>query len=181
LPKPWIVVAVGRDECVGAALKQQAAALRVSGNIMWLGERSEVEDLLAASDIFVLPSHQEGFSNALLEAMAANLTVVATAVGGNVDAVIDNETGLLVDAGDPPALAAAMLRLAKDPQLRRRLAGAARARVEQQFTLEACVGHYEKLYRAVSEPNPAPVGKILADIARESARRETAAVTAHAT
>jgi len=117
----------------------------------------------------------------LLEAMAADLAVVATAVGGNVDAVIDNETGLLVDAGDPRALAAAMLRLAKSPQLRRRLAEAARARLERQFTLEACVDRYEKLYRAVSEPNPAPVSEILADTPRESARRDTVAAPIHAT
>jgi glycosyltransferase involved in cell wall biosynthesis len=179
LPKPWIVLAIGRDESIGADLRQQAEALHVSGNIMWLGERSAVEALLAASDIFVLPSHQEGFSNALLEAMAANIAVVATAVGGNFDAVIDNETGLLVRPGDPHALAAAIRRLAKDSQLRHRFAEAARHRVEQHFTLEACVARYEKLYRALNEPNPRPISEILAEDRGESRRSEIAAAPEH--
>jgi glycosyltransferase involved in cell wall biosynthesis len=163
LPRPWRVVAIGRDDGIGAELKRQAQALNISGNILWLGERSDVGGLLAASDIFVLPSHQEGFSNALLEAMAANLPVIATAVGGNVDAVRDNETGLLVSAKDPQGLAAAIARLAKDSSLRRRLGDAARRRVEKRFSLGACVERYEKLYRALIGPAPAPVSEVWAD------------------
>lgn len=180
LPKPWIVLAIGRDEGIGTELKRQAEALNLSGNIMWLGERSDVEALLAASDIFVLPSHQEGFSNALLEAMAANVAAIATAVGGNFDAVTDNDTGLLVRPNDPRALAAAILRLAKDPALRRRLAEAARRRVEREFSLDACVGRYEKLYRALSEPEPKPIAEILADDSGDARRGAMAAMPAHA-
>src|SRR5208282_1725368 len=66
----WRLLAIGRDDGIGAELKRQAKALKISDNILWLGERADVGELLAASDIFVLPSHQEGFSNALLEAMA---------------------------------------------------------------------------------------------------------------
>ncbi len=101
LPQPWRVLAIGRDDGIGAELRRQAQALNISGNISWLGERSDVGPLLAASDVFVLPSHQEGFSNALLEAMAANLPAIATAVGGNIDAMRDNDTGLLVRVKDP--------------------------------------------------------------------------------
>jgi glycosyltransferase involved in cell wall biosynthesis len=130
---------------------------------MWLGERADVEELLSASDIFVLPSHQEGFSNALLEAMAARLPAVATAIGGNIDAVSDNETGLLVPVRDPRGLAAAILRLAQAPDLRRSFGEAARRRVEQCFSLQACVDRYERLYRALGQADPPPVGEILSD------------------
>jgi len=156
------LLAIGRDDGIGVGLKRQAEALKIADNILWLGERADVEELLAASDIFVLPSHQEGFSNALLEAMASNVAPIATAVGGNVDAVTDNETGLLVPPNDPPSLASAILRLAKDQTLRRRLADAARLCVDQHFSLNACVDRYEKLYRAMSEPNPKPFGEIVA-------------------
>ncbi len=163
LPRPWTLLAIGRDEGIGAELKERAAALQIADHIVWLGARADVEALLAASDVFVLPSHHEGFSNALLEAMAGNVAATATAVGGNLDAMIDNETGLLVPPRDPRALSAAVLKLAQDGELRRRLAAAARRRVEQRFTLDACVARYEKLYRAMSEPNPAPLAEILAD------------------
>jgi len=161
-PVSWRLLAIGRDDGVGAELKASAQALGMADNMRWLGERNDVDELLAASDIFVLPSHQEGFSNALLEAMAARLPVVATAVGGNRDAIVDNETGLLVPPRDPRALAAAILSLADNPDLRRSFGDAGRRRVEQHFSLPACVDRYERLYRALGEANPAPVGTILA-------------------
>jgi glycosyltransferase involved in cell wall biosynthesis len=163
LAAPWRLIVIGRDDGIGAELKKKAQACGISGNILWLGERHDVGELLAASDIFVLPSHQEGFSNALLEAMAAGVAAIATAVGGNIDAVADHETGLLVQPCDPKALAAAIARLAEDAVLRRRFADAARSRVQQQFSLDACVDRYEKLYRALNEPAPAPIGEILRD------------------
>lgn len=171
LPQPWRVLAIGRDDGIGAELKRQAQTLNISGNISWLGERSDVGRLLAASDVFVLPSHQEGSSNALLEAMAASLPAIATAVGGNIDAVRDSDSGLLVRVNDPRGLAAAIVRLAKDPALRRRLGDAARLRVAQRFSLDACVERYDRLYRALIEPAPAPIGEILAD-ADDGLRRD---------
>jgi glycosyltransferase involved in cell wall biosynthesis len=177
---PWRLLAIGRDDGIGAELKRQAETLKVSDNILWLGERADVGELLAASDIFVLPSHQEGFSNALLEAMAANIAPIATAVGGNVDAVTDNETGLLVPPNDPVALATAILRLAEDEALRRRLADAARLRVQQRFSLDACVDRYERLYRGLRESNPKPVGEILAASDDAGRRRSISVAVEHA-
>jgi glycosyltransferase involved in cell wall biosynthesis len=171
MPKPWLVLAIGRDDGMGVELQRRAEALNLASNVRWLGEQPAADRLLAAGDIFVLPSHQEGFSNALLEAMAANLAVIATAVGGNLDAIVDNESGILVPPRDPSALAAALARLASDPDTRRRCGDAARRRVEQQFALERCVERYEKLYRAMSEPDPQPVAEILTDDAGVSARR----------
>jgi len=171
MPKPWLVLAIGRDDGMGAELKRHAAALNLAANVRWLGEQPAADHLLAAADIFILPSHQEGFSNALLEAIAANLAVIATAVGGNLDAIVDNESGILVPRRDPSALAVAIARFASDPEIRRRYGDAARRRVEQRFALERCVERYETLYRAMSEPDPRPVAEILADDAGVSARR----------
>lgn len=168
---PWRLLVVGRDDGIGADLKRQAEAAQISSNILWFGERADVNDLLSASDIFVLPSHQEGFSNALLEAMAANIAPIATAVGGNPDAVIHNETGLLVSPHDPADLAQAILRLARDEPLRRRLANAARLRVQRYFSLEACIASYEMLYRALGKPISSPIHEILA--ARDGMNQNT--------
>ena len=163
LPAPWRLLVIGRDDGIGPELKRQAVAAEIAANILWLGERTDVGALLGASDIFVLPSHQEGFSNALLEAMAANVAVVATAVGGNLDAVIDDETGVLAPVRAPQALAGAIARLAKDPGLRRRLTAAARLRVERRFSLSACIERYERLYRALDAAVPPPIADILAE------------------
>jgi glycosyltransferase involved in cell wall biosynthesis len=162
MPKPWRVLVIGRDEGIGEELKRRAETSDIAANIIWLGEQIAAERLLAAGDIFVLPSHEEGFSNALLEAMAAGLAVIATAVGGSPDAIVDGESGILVRPRDARALAGAMKRLAGDPALRRRLGEAARARVEGQFSLETCVARYESLYRAVGEPNARPIAQVLA-------------------
>jgi len=174
-PKPWRLLAIGRDEGIGEGLKRRAEALAVDSNLIWLGEQVAVERLLAAGDIFVLPSHEEGFSNALLEAMAAKLAVIATAVGGNLDAIVDGESGILVSPRDPRALSAALMRLANDPALRRRLGEAARHRVERQFSLERCVARYEKLYRAMCEPMPQPIAQVLADDTATPHRRPSIA------
>lgn len=176
LPQPWRLLAIGRDDGIGADLKAQAQSLAIDDNILWLGERGDVDELLSASDMFTLPSHQEGFSNALLEAMAARLPVVATAIGGNSDAVVEDETGSLVPVRDPRALAAAILRLARNPDLRASFGEAGRRRVEQRFSLQACVDRYERLYRALGEADPPPVSVILADDA--AGRRQPAVAAA---
>jgi glycosyltransferase involved in cell wall biosynthesis len=163
LLRPWVLLAIGRDDGVGDQLRQQAKALDLESNIMWLGEQAAVDQLLRGSDIFVLPSREEGFSNALLEAMAVGLPVIATAVGGNLDAIVDNESGMLTPSGNPRELAAAILRLANDANLRRHFAAQARLRAQKYFSFEACVRQYEKLYWAMNEPKPKCVAEILLD------------------
>jgi glycosyltransferase involved in cell wall biosynthesis len=118
-------------------LEELARRLGVADRCLFLGHRDDVPDLLAAADLFVLPSHFEGLPVSVLEAMSAARPVVATAVGGTDEAVTDGETGLLVPPRDPAALAAAVRRISSDPELARRLATAGRARVEREFSAEA--------------------------------------------
>jgi glycosyltransferase involved in cell wall biosynthesis len=146
LPLDWRLLVVGRDDGIGDALKEEAHALGIAGNISFLGPRDDVPDILGASDIGILCSHEEGFSNALLEGMAAGLPMVVTDVGGNAEAIIDNQCGLVVPVADPQQLGEAICILAKDPVRRAELGQAARSRAEEQFTMEKCVNSYDALY-----------------------------------
>lgn len=148
LPDGWRLLCAGRDDGEGAHLQRLADKYDLSANIRWLGQWRDIPGLLAASDIGVLPSHQEGFSNSLLEYMAAGLPIVATAVGGNVDAIADGVTGLLVPPRDAAALASAILRLVQDADLRGRLAANAAERVRREFSLERMLQEYDRFYRS---------------------------------
>jgi glycosyltransferase involved in cell wall biosynthesis len=145
-PSGWRVLCAGRDEGLQSKLENLAEARGITANIQFLGERGDVSTLLAAADYGVLNSWEEGFSNVILEAMSAGLPMVVTDVGGNPEAVLDQETGLLVPPRDPVALGKAVLNLAQDPDLRRRFGAAARLRVRREFSIERCVEAHESLY-----------------------------------
>jgi glycosyltransferase involved in cell wall biosynthesis len=102
---------------------------------------------MAISDISVVASHEEGFSNAILEAMAAGLPVVATAVGGNTEAVIHGATGWVVPPRNPETLAARILALLEDPVKIREFGKRGRKRCQECFSLERMVENHIKLYR----------------------------------
>lgn len=131
-------------------LRAQAAAMLAAedaGALAWLaGSRDDVPRLLRGLDVFVLPSLAEGISNTILEAMACGLPVVATRVGGNPELVIEGETGMLVPAADPAALAGALGNYLRDPSLARRHGRASRERVEREFSLHAMVQRYLAVY-----------------------------------
>ncbi len=127
-------------------LQAQAARLGLETQVRWLGARDDVGDLLAACDVFVLPSRAEGLGVAALEAMAAGRPVVASAVGGLASAVSDECTGLLVPPGDAVALGAALERLLHEPELRHRLGAAGPAHVAAHYSADAMVTAYERLY-----------------------------------
>ena len=148
LPRNWVLLCAGRDDGIGMALHKRAAAAGLDKNVRWLGARRDVPRILAASDIALLCSHQEGFSNAVLEAMAAGLPMVVTDVGGNAEAVLDGVTGYVVPSHNPPLLAKSILKLALDAQ-RSEMGQRGRQRVEQEFSLTACVDAYEALYKEV--------------------------------
>ncbi len=128
------------------ALQAQAGALGIAAAVEFLGRRDDVQRLLEAFDVFILPSLWEGFPNVVLEAMAAGKPVIATAVEGTVELVVEGETGLLVAKEEPEALARAMNRLAADAELRARMGRAGRQRVESHFTVQHQVAEFEALF-----------------------------------
>jgi glycosyltransferase involved in cell wall biosynthesis len=122
------------------------AQLGITDRVMFLGPRNDVAALLAATDIVILPSLTEGFPRIALEAMAASRPIVATAVGGTREAVIDGETGTLVPAEDAAALASAVGRLLADPALAKRMGESGRRRVEAEFSLEKYIQRLDGFY-----------------------------------
>lgn len=147
-PQPWRLVCIGRDDGILNGLRTLAAHLGIGGQVLWMGARTDIAALLRAADVGVLPSHEEGFSNAVLEYMAAGLPTVVTDVGGNSEAVVDGQTGFVVPVGDLRAMAAALRQLA-DRDVRRRMGGDGRTRAVAVFSLDHCVDDYDGLYTAL--------------------------------
>ena len=130
-----------------ATVEAEADTLGLDGRLRLLGDRADVPALLARSDVFVLSSTSEGMPVSVAEAMAAGLPVVATAVGGVAELVVDGETGFLVPPRDAGALAAAITRLLADPVLRRRMGSSARSRAEAIFDLDRFRAAHLDVYR----------------------------------
>ena len=134
-----------------AALAARRDALGLGARVAFLGQVRDVAGLLAASDVVVMPSLQEGLGVAALEAMAAGRPLIASRVGGLPEVVGDEVGGLLVEPGDAPALAAALRRLATDPAAAQALGTAGQARVRARFSMEAMAGATLALYRRLTE------------------------------
>ncbi len=138
---------VGHEELSTVAdLQALAATHGVDDLVTFEGFRADVATVLADLDIFVLPSLWEGFGLVLLEAMAAGRPIVASAVGPIPEIVVDGVTGLLVPPGAPAALAEAIIRLLRDPELAAAYGRAGRARVERELRVETMVARTEALY-----------------------------------
>ncbi|WFE49211.1 glycosyltransferase [Micromonospora sp. WMMD1155] len=145
-----LVVGDGPDApAIATALHAAAdAASPGSLDVRLLGARADVPELLAAADLFVFPTLHENLSNALLEAMAQRLPVVASAVGGNVEVLRDG-AGLLVPAADPGALAAAIAPLLNSSTTRADLADRAYRRVRDRYSLDAMLDRLDAVYRQI--------------------------------
>jgi len=151
-PKAAFVIA-GGEHLTGylASLQALAKELGIAENVRFLGRRWDLVEVLKACDIFALLSRSEGFSNAVIEAMACELPTVVTRVGGNPEAVTDGETGFVVDSEDFAAAADRLLQLMRDPEKSRRMGRSGRRRVEAEFTSEAMVGQFVGLYDRLLE------------------------------
>jgi glycosyltransferase involved in cell wall biosynthesis len=132
-----------------ARLRRLTRELELHACVHFLGHREDLRPVWAASDLFVLPSRGEGFSLALIQAMAAGVPVIATAAGGPAEIVTDGETGVLVPPGDPIALAHRLRELVEQPALRQRLAHAARQAVWARFDRAQILRRIESVYDAV--------------------------------
>jgi glycosyltransferase involved in cell wall biosynthesis len=129
-----------------AGLEALAAELGIAERVHFLGYRGDIPQLLAACDVFALPSLYEGSSLAVLEAMAAERPVVSSAIGGTNELIDDGVDGLLVAPGDAEGLARALRRLLDDAELRKAFAERARQRVERDFAPSAMTQRVEAIY-----------------------------------
>jgi glycosyltransferase involved in cell wall biosynthesis len=142
-PRALLAVAGGGNLQIA---RQQAAECGVSAHVRFLGERRDIPRVLAAFDLYLNSSLYEGTSNAILEAMAAGVPVVATQVGGTPLIVRNGETGWLAPPSSPEAFASAIQRLIENESLREKIKNAARAYVEQRHSHEDYVRLHEKMY-----------------------------------
>jgi glycosyltransferase involved in cell wall biosynthesis len=137
-------------------LERHVARLGLAGRFVMPGFRTDLDALVPAADVVALPSFTEGLPNVALEAGAAGVPVVATAVGGTPEVIADGETGYLVPPGDPAALAARLGELLRDPRLRRKMGEAGQRRMRERFTFAAQAAAYLKLFAAL-RPTPARI------------------------
>jgi sugar transferase (PEP-CTERM/EpsH1 system associated) len=151
-----LMAVISGDGPLRAELEARAAERQLTGRVTFLGHRSDIEDVFAALDVFVLPSRSEGMSNTILEAMASGRPVVATHVGGADELVEHGRTGLLVPPADSEALAEALAALTTEPGLRARMADAARLKAERAFSLRRMLLDYQALYVTLATSHGLP-------------------------
>jgi L-malate glycosyltransferase len=137
------IVGSGPEE---ASLLERVREYGIQHAFTFRGHCDDVAARLADADIFVLPSRSEAFPNAVLEAMAAGLPIVASAVGGIVELVADNCTGLLVPPGDPASLSARLCQLMADASLGSRIGDAARSDAQSRYSFDRMVAEFDRIY-----------------------------------
>ncbi len=147
---PRLILLLAGEGPLEAAIRAQCAALGLAGRVRFLGYRDDVPQLLEAADIVVLPSLYEGLPLVAIEALAAGKALIATAVDGTPEVVIDGETGLLVAPGDPAAIAAAIERLLGNPARASELGAAGRKYVHENFALRKQVEETISVYRELT-------------------------------
>ncbi len=135
------------DGSLRKELEAEVAAQGLSERIHFLGFRNDVHEVMNTFDIFILPSLTEGLPNVILEAMASSKPVIATAVGGIPEAVVEGETGLLIPPSNTTAIMDAIRSLLSDHKAALRMGEAGRRRVEENFSLQKEVSSFEHLYQ----------------------------------
>lgn len=145
-----VLLGTGPDEAITRA---EVKRLGLTDRVHFLGHRADAHPLIAGLDVYVQPSVEEGFGLALIEAMATRRPVVATAVGGMMQTVDPDRTGLRVPPGDPAALAGALLALLEDPARGAELGKNASENVRQHYSLQRMLDQYDDVYRlALADP-----------------------------
>ncbi len=157
----------GEGDLTGA-LQRLAAELSLTEKTFFLGRCENIAELLAVSDVCVLSSKAEGFSNSILEYMAAARAVVATDVGGAREAIAENETGFLVSSGDDEALAARIIFLLRNAERAREMGKRGRRIIEEKFSCEAQLRRTEEVYDQLLAATHAPANESLQAARRES-------------
>lgn len=148
---PGVVFAIAGDGPLRSDLEEKARKLGIDHAVRFLGNRTDIPQLLAAADVFVLPSLWEGLPIALLEAMQAGLPSVVTNVEGVDEIITDQQNGLVVPVADPLALADALVTVLQDSELRARLGRSARQLVEAEYTVDQMCLQYEALFLSLMD------------------------------
>ena len=149
---PTLRLVVVGDGPERATLDDVVRVQGVASRVQFLGHRDDARALIAGVDVFANSSTSEGVSLTLLEAMAAELPIVATRVGGTPEVVVDGETGRLAAARDAVGFAAALLDVAADPERAKAWGAAGRRRLLRYFTIDEMVRHYAAVYRGDAAP-----------------------------
>jgi sugar transferase (PEP-CTERM/EpsH1 system associated) len=144
------IVGEGKDR---KRLEVMSEELGLSKNVIFFGQRDDVNDLYNCMDIFVLPSIAEGISNTILEAMSSGLPVIATNIGGNPELVDNGKTGYLFECGDYNSLCEKILAYFKYHEMKIEHGNSGRRRVEMEFSLKEMVKKYEMIYESVKYIN----------------------------
>ncbi len=139
-------------------LRSEATDLGIGPIVRFIGSCKNVPAVLSISEVCVLSSRSEGFSNAILEYMAAGKPVVATRVGGAAEAIVDGETGFLVESNDAQAMAERIIDLLENPHKAKALGDAGRKRVKELFSKEAQLNKTRELYTELLAKNKTPKG-----------------------
>jgi len=161
MPDDWRLICIGKDKGIGYSLNELATSLGIKSHVYMSGEKQDIRSYLVAADISVLCSHQEGFSNTIIESMAAGLPMVVTNVGGNAEAVEDKVTGFVVEAMDIDGIGLAVNKLAIDKELRSKMGKAGKDRAMNLFSMNTCTARYIALYNALANGVREPIEEVL--------------------
>ncbi|HPT50716.1 MAG TPA: glycosyltransferase family 4 protein [Accumulibacter sp.] len=153
LSADWRLVVVG-DGPMRAELEATVRTQGLGDSVRFVGQQNNIDQWIGAADIYVSSSHREGLSNTLLEAMAGGLPVVATCVSGVNELVKESGAGLVVDVGDMPRLAEALVRLAGNAKLRDAMGAAGRALIEERYSIGSVAASHEALYASLIGVRP---------------------------
>lgn len=152
---PGVIALFAGSGSLEGELRARVEALGLNRHVAFLGYRNDAPRLFAAADVVVLPSLHEGLPLVAIEALAASRPMVATAVDGTPEVIIDEQTGLLVPPGDPGAIASAIERLLRSPDLAAKLAAAGHAHVMERFDIRMQLERTVEVYREVLRGKPA--------------------------
>ncbi len=136
---------------IGDGPERQKLENTAGKNVLFLGQRTDINELLNCMDVFILPSFNEGISNTILEAMAASVPVIASHRGGSPELIKHQENGFLFEPDDPKAIEEFMLEYTCKPELRKRHGRKGRQDAEQHYSIEKMVRNYEKVWKEVEK------------------------------
>lgn len=145
----YALVLVG-DGSLADELKKLCRKLNIEKQVIFAGQRNDIDRYLKAFDVFVLNSRTEGLSYAILEAMSSGLPVIATDVGGNAQIIDHGKNGILYEQGNEKTLTSALMELITDPDKISRMGAMARKKILEKYSLDAMVSQYDRLYREIA-------------------------------